>query len=513
MKKQSLIKGSLILGIAGILTRFLGIFFRWPLIMLIGDEGVGYYQMTYPLYMFFIAIASGIPVAMSKLISESNAIGDIKGSFLVVKESAVLTIFIGTGTSLILFLFSKQIINFLQWDDKSYYSLIGISFAPMIISIVTIFRGFFQGFQNMTPSAISQILEQVGRVLIGVGLAYVLLPKGIEFSAGAASLGATAGGILAAIFLYTKYKKVKKSYNIKRINYDTDILNKILKMAIPISLGSTVGTIMSLIDSVLVPQKLLDAGCSKIESTVLYAQLTGKASVIVNIPLTLSIALCTSLIPIIAECYILNKKREIENKIELAIKLSTVIAIPCMFGIFFMAAPIMKLIFPGRYEGIDILKYLSLSIPFIIITQTTTSILQGVGSYIIPVINLFFGCIVKVILTMILVPISYINIYGAVIASVCAYVVVSILNILIMRVKFGYKMKLYNNFIKPTYAATLMMIAVILCYTYLYKYTLSNSISCLISVAIGAIIYCIAILAFKVFTIKDVKSRIYRKKI
>lgn len=513
MKKQSLIKGSLILGIAGILTRFLGIFFRWPLIMLIGDEGVGYYQMTYPLYMFFIAIASGIPVAMSKLISESNAIGDIKGSFLVVKESAVLTIFIGTGTSLILFLFSKQIINFLQWDDKAYYSLIGISFAPMIISIVTIFRGFFQGFQNMTPSAISQILEQVGRVVIGVGLAYILLPKGIEFSAGAASLGATAGGILAAIFLYTKYKKVKKSYNINRINYNTDVLNKILKMAIPISLGSTVGTIMSLIDSVLVPQKLLDAGCSKIESTVLYAQLTGKASVIVNIPLTLSIALCTSLIPIIAECYILNKKREIENKIELAIKLSTVIAIPCMFGIFFMAAPIMKLIFPGRYEGIDILKYLSLSIPFIIITQTTTSILQGVGSYIIPVINLFFGCIVKVILTMILVPISYINIYGAVIASVCAYVVVSILNILIMRVKFGYKMKLYNNFIKPTYAATLMMIAVILCYTYLYKYTLSNSISCLISVAIGAIIYCIAILAFKVFTIKDVKSRIYRKKI
>ena len=114
MKKQSLIKGSLILGIAGMLTRFLGIFFRWPLFMLIGDEGVGYYQMVYPLYMFFIAMASGIPIAMSKMISESNAINDIKTSFQVVKESAILTIFIGTGTSLILFLFSKQIINFLD---------------------------------------------------------------------------------------------------------------------------------------------------------------------------------------------------------------------------------------------------------------------------------------------------------------------------------------------------------------------------------------------------------------
>ena len=171
MKKQSLIKGSLILGIAGILTRFLGIFFRWPLFMLIGDEGVGYYQMAYPLYMFFIAMASGIPIAMSKMISESNAINDIKTSFQVVKESAILTIFIGTGTSLILFLFSKQIINFLNWDYKAYYSLIGISFAPMVISFVTIFRGFFQGMQNMTHTGVSQILEQMGLKFLNVHMA------------------------------------------------------------------------------------------------------------------------------------------------------------------------------------------------------------------------------------------------------------------------------------------------------------------------------------------------------
>ena len=106
MKKQSLIKGSLILGMAGILARFLGLFFRWPLIMLIGDEGVGYYQMSYPLYMFFIAIASGLPVAMSKMISERNALNDIDGSFQVMKESSYLMITIGAGTTLALFFFS-----------------------------------------------------------------------------------------------------------------------------------------------------------------------------------------------------------------------------------------------------------------------------------------------------------------------------------------------------------------------------------------------------------------------
>ena len=512
MKKQSLIKGSLILGIAGMLTRFLGIFFRWPLFMLIGDEGVGYYQMVYPLYMFFIAMASGIPIAMSKMISESNAISDIKTSFQVVKESAILTIFIGTGTSLILFFFSKQIINFLNWDYKAYYSLIGISFAPMIISFVTVLRGFFQGFQNMTPSAISQILEQIGRVVFGVGLSYILLEKGIEFSAGAASFGATAGGILAGLFLYFQYRKTKKSFKIIKVKSNPDILTKILKISIPISLGATVGTIMSLIDSILVPQKLLQAGFNKTQSTILYAQLTGKASVIVNIPLTLSIALCTSLIPIIAESYVLKRREEIKSKVNLSIKMSAVIAVPCMFGLFFMAEPIMRFILPGRSEGGNILKYLSLSIPFIIITQTTTSILQSVGSYIIPIINLLIGCILKIILTIVLVPISYINIYGAVIASVSAYVIVAILNVIAMKKKLGLKLNPYDNFVKPSYASIFMIIGVLLSYSYLFKNTSSNGVSCLLSILLGVIIYIMGIIILKIFNIKNDKKIIKRAK-
>lgn len=437
MKKQSLIKGSLILGIAGILTRFLGLFFRWPLVMLIGDEGIGYYQLSYPLYMFFVAMASGVPIAMSKLISERNAVGDVKGGFEIVKESSMLMLILGTGTSCILFLFARPIMSILEWRPEAYYSLIGISFAPVIISIMTVFRGYFQGLQNMTPSAISQILEQIGRVVVGVGLAIVLRPRGIEYSAGGAAFGAAAGGLIGSVYLGFKYMRVKRSYGIKKIKSNPEVLNRILKMAIPISLGATVGSIMSLIDSILVPQRLNSAGFSGQQATILYGQLTGKASVIVNIPLTLSMALCTSLIPIIAECYFLRKQGEVRNKINLSLKLSSVIAVPCFFGFFFMAEPIMKFIFPGRFDGVDILKYLSISIPFIIVTQTTTSILQGVGSYILPVINLFIGCIVKVILTVVLVAIPELNIYGAVIASIGAYIVSTLLNLITMKVKLG----------------------------------------------------------------------------
>ncbi|WP_024614193.1 polysaccharide biosynthesis protein [Clostridium sp. Ade.TY] len=511
MKKQSLIKGSIILGTAGIFARFLGVFFRWPLIMLIGDEGMAFYQMSYPLYMFFVAIASGVPVAISKIVSENNAVGDIEGSFKVVKESTYMMLILGAGTSFFLFFFADFIIKFVEWDPKAYYSIIGISFAPFIISIMTIFRGFFQGLQNMTPSAVSQILEQVGRVIFGVGLAILFLPKGIEFAAGGAAFGAAAGGLFAGGYLYIKYKKVKKQCGIKKVKSDIDVMSKILKIAIPISLGATVGTIMSLIDSIFIPQKLLEAGIMRSEANILYAQLTGKASVIVNIPMTLSMALSISLIPIIAEEFILRRRKNVENKTNLAIKISTVIAIPCMFGMFFMAEPIMKLIFPGRHEGFEILKYLSITIPFIILTQTTTAILQGVGKYILPVINLFIGCLIKLILTIKLVPIPELNIYGAVIASIVAYVVTTALNIGLLKVTLKTRIDTLNNIIKPTIASLIMAIVVLISYKKIIIYTMSNGVSCLISVFLGIIIYMALIVVMKVFDVNEVKSRIYKK--
>ena len=471
MKKQSLIKGSLILGLAGMLAKVLGFFFRWPLIMLIGDEGIGYYQLSYPLYMFFVAMASGVPIAVSKMISEKNAIGDVKGSYEVVKESSFLMITLGLGTSLILFFFAKPIISFLKWDMKSYYSLIGISFAPMMVSFVTIFRGFFQGLQNMTPSGISQILEQIGRVVVGVGLAYFLFDKGIEYSAGGAAFGAAGGAFIAGIYLVLKYKRVKKEAGIKKVKTNTDLLNKILKIAIPISVGATVGTIMNLIDSILVPQKLLESGVEN--PTVLYGQLTGKAAVLVNIPLTLSMAICTSLIPIIAENYVL--------------------------------------IFFDKYEGIEILRYLSISIPFIIVTQTTTSVLQATNYYIRPVVNLIIGCILKIILTAILVPIPKINIFGAVISSVASYMLVTILNLISLKSKTKCNISVYDSFVKPGYASVIMSVVVLFVYEFMMKKIANNSISCLLSVFMGIIIYIISILLFKVFDVNDVKNRLVRK--
>lgn len=506
MKKQSLIKGSLILSIAGIFTRALGLFFRWPLIMLIGDEGIGYYQMSYPLYVFFIGIASGVPIAISKIISENNVLEDVNSNFIVIKEAFIAMMILSIGTSVSLFFGAKYIIKIFNWDFKAYYSLIGISIAPIVVSALTIFRGFFQGYQNMTPSAISQIIEQVGRVVFGVGLAIVFLPYGIEFSAGGASFGAVVGGIIAVVYLFIKYIRIKRENNIREIKTDAHILNKILNIAIPISLGTSVSTAMSLIDSFLVPQGLLKAGFTSKEATILYAQLTGKASVIVNIPLTISMAICISVIPIIAEVFLLKRYEELQRKVNFIIKLAMIIAIPCYLGLFFMAEPIMKTIFPGKYEGYLILKYLSISIPFIIITQITTSILQGIGRYIIPVINLLIGCMFKAILTIILVPNIKFNIYGAVASSIIAYIIVSVINIIIVRKVLNIRFE-FKKIFKILYCSIIMMIIVIKTYNFIITINYSNTLACLISIGIGAIIYFIGIMLLGILKIKEIRGK------
>lgn len=511
VKKQSLLKGTFILGVAGIFAKFLGFFFRWPLQILIGDEGIGYYQMSYPLYMFFVAVASGVPIAISKMVSEKSALGDKEGIILVIRKSLIFMITMGLGFSLLIIVFSKNIIAFLKWDDKAYYSLISIALAPFFISIMCAFRGFFQGLQNMNYTAISQIIEQLGRVIFGVGLAYLLLPKGIEYAAGGAAIGAAAGGVLGSIYMILKYLKIRKTINVGRVKNDLTVMSKLLYIAIPISLGAAAGTIMNLIDSILVPQKLLEAGYNYKQATIIYGQLTGKAAILINLPLTLSAALSVSLVPIIAEKFILNNRKELVSKVDLAIRACMVVAIPSMMGLFFMAYPILNLIFPGQVGGYKILKYLSISIPFIILAQASTAILQGLGRFIRPVINLVIGCGVKTICTYFLVSSKFINVYGAVIGTILGYIVTTILNMRLLKKTLNIKIEYYNVIIKPGYASAIMMLAVILIYTGIYNKTMSLNIACIVAIFAGIIIYSILLLLFGIFNYKYIKRNIYKK--
>jgi stage V sporulation protein B len=507
MRRQSLIKGTMILGAATIFARFLGLFFRIPLQGLIGDQGMGYYQMSYPLYMTFVALASGVPIAMSKLISEYNAKNDVHAVKQILKETLMIMIPIGIVASILMLLFSKQIVSILKWDDKSYYSFVIISCAPIFVCIMCTLRGFFQGLQNMTYTGVSQIVEQVGRVVCGVLFAYLLLPKGIEYAAGGAALGTVIGGIFGSIYLMINYFRANKQLPKALKKRKESMLPFIAQAALPISLGAAVGTVMSLIDSIVVPQRLLIAGYSVGDSAVLYGQLTGKAVTLQNIPLAISMALCAALVPIIAEAYSLYRTKELNRRVEMVFKLSFVIGIPCFLGLYFLARPIMSLVFMGDMAGYNILKYLSISIPFIIITQTTSSLLQSCGRYVKPVVYLGIGCFVKVIVSYNLVAQPTINVYGAVIGTILGYVTTALLNYLEVRKVLQIKLNSYEVLIKPLLASLIMIIAVVFSYNNVYNYTMSNGISCLISIIVGVMVFLVLVIILRIFSIEDIKGK------
>ena len=512
MKKHSLIKGTIILGVAGIFARFLGLFFRIPIQALIKDQGMGYYQMSYPLYMFFVAVASGVPIAMSKLIAEMNAKNDREGIGQVLRQTLYFMLILGSLVTMLMLVFAKPIISILKWDAKAYYAFSAIAIAPIFVSIMSTFRGFFQGLQNVRPTAISQIVEQVGRVVAGVLFAYLLFPKGIEYAAGGAALGTLVGAIMGSIYLILTFLKLKKELPVRKVSKHKHkhkhILADLGKAAFPISLGAAVGTIMALIDSILVPQQLLKAGFTHLQSAVMYGQLTGKVFTLMNVPLALSVALCASLVPIIAEAFYLGRRGELVKRVDMALKLSNVISLPSSLGMFFMAYPIMHLIFMKDAAGYEILKYISISIPFLILTQTSTAILQGIGNYMKPVYNLAIGCTVKVIITYILVSFSFVNIYGAAIGTILGYVVSCLLNMHDLKRTLNIKVNIVDTFIKPAIAAGIMIITVVFSYKTVYNYTMSNNLSCVISILIGIIVYLIFIFILRIFEYQEIKNKL-----
>lgn len=515
-RKQSFITGAIILGISGITARFLGLFFRWPVTMLIGDEGIGLYQLAYPVYMFIISIMSGFPIAISRMVSERVATGRRDDAFKVFKASLLVLAVVGITCSILLYISTPFLIKVLRWRADAYYSIIAVAFAPAFVSIMDAYRGYFQGLQMMSIPAASQIVEQFGRVIAGVGLTYMLMPYGVSLSAAGASFGACAGAVLGCILLICGYMKYKRCIILMRTEgigeKRSKIISELLSIAIPISFGMTVASIMSLIDSIVVPARLLTAGFGEKIATELYGQLTGKAHVLVNVPLAFSVALGTSLVPAMSEVKALRNVNKIKKRAENALRVSMLLGFPSAAGLFILADPALNLIFPGRSGGSDVLQILSISIVFIVMAQTLVSILQGVGDVMSPVKNLAAGSFVKFILAYILTGMPLLNVKGAAISSIAGYAIAAILN-LKDAIKCTYLIfDIDKMVLRPLLSTLIMGIAVYITYNKILNLSGTNGISTIFSVIVGIIVYIIMLLLTGSLSLGDTVKLLRQKK-
>lgn len=515
MAKKSFIQGAVILGIAGLIIKVMGAFFRIPLANFIGDEGMGYYQTAYPIYVLFLTLATaGIPIAISKLVSERVAVDNYYEAYRVFRVSFVLLFTIGICSAAILFFGSEYIVNAIG-NPGAQYAMMAIAPALLFVPIMAAYRGYFQGMQNMKPTATSQVVEQFFRVGTGLTLAYVLVSTGREYAAAGASFGATAGavaGLLAIIGIYL-YKRKSMQGDINRTyrpngEKGSKILAKIFIIAVPVTIGAAIMPIMNTIDVGIVMLRLQETGWTEEAANGLYGQLTGMAGPLINFPQVLTQAIAMSLVPAIAAAHKQKDIKFLNYNVRLGIRTAIIIGLPCALGLMTLAEPIMLLLYPlqkaSAVSAAPCLFIMAFGVIFLSTVQTLTGVLQGLGKPMIPVINLFIGAIVKIGLTYTLTGIDSINVKGAAIGTVAAYIVASTLNIMAVKKYTGVKFDVMLTFVKPIISVITMSIFVWVSYRILFG-VLGNGFSTVIAIIIGAAVYAVMLFITKAITNDELK--------
>lgn len=470
-KGQSFIKGALILTVAGLSVKFIGAGLRIFLAAIMGDEGIGLYQMAYPIYTTLLAISTaGIPIAVSKLVAENLAHNDYRGAYRVFRAAFIILMLLGAVFSLLLYFGADFFVRTIVKDPRAYYPLVSVSPAIFVVTIMSAFRGFFQGQQEMVPTAISQVLEQIGRVAAVIVLVYLLIPFGLEFAAAGAAFGAVVGSILSlAVLLFIFFRRRKsfsrlmKNQVILRDFSSLQVVYRIAALSIPITLGSLVIPLINLLDLSVVPLRLSEAGYSVMEATALYGQLTGMANSLVQFPIIMTMALAMSLVPAISEAKALNNHILIRNRTDLALRVTLFVSIPSSFGLLVLAKPITFVLFKN-VEAAYPLSILSFAVIFLSLYTVSSGILQGLGHTVEPVINMFLGAVLKFIVSWLLTARPELNIGGAAFSTVLGFMLASILNLRQVALLANWRIKIVELLLKPFAAAFFMSWSVYLVY-------------------------------------------------
>ena len=505
---STFIKGAAILAVAGVSVRFFGAAMRIILAAIIGDEGIGLYQMAYPIYSSLLAISTaGIPVAISKLVAENIAVQDYREAGRVFRISLLILALTGLFITMLLVFGADFFALSVVKEPRAVWPILAISPAIFFVTIMSALRGFFQGQQKMVPTALSQLLEQAGRVAISLILAVFLLPLGLEYAAAGAASGAVAGGVLGLgllLILYWKSRSAFQEFERKQSRHVPSpfgqIIRRILSLAIPITFGTLILPLISLIDLAVVPRQLQAAGLTAERATALYGQLTGMASSIIYFPNVITIALGMSLVPAISESFVLRNHKLIASRSTIAIKLTLLFCIPSALGLYLLAEPITVLLFNNAEAG-RALAYMSWSVIPLCIYVSTTGILQGLGRPIIPVLNMVFGGLVKTVMAWYLTPIQGLDIGGAALASLAGMGVAAVLNLYYVSRYTRWRFRPVELILLPGMAVVFMSATVHLVFRFIFYYTgfyfspgLTNAAATLTAILLGAAVYGIALL-------------------
>ena len=419
MAKNKLVKGALVLSLGGIITKVIGAVYRVPLTNILGAEGIGIYQMVFPLYAILLTFSStGVPSGISKLIADGE------NPQKVLKSSIVLFSGLGLILGLLMAVFSRKIAIF-QGDKNAYLAYLFISPAVVFVSLISCFRGYFQGIFNMSPTAVSQVIEQVTKLFFGLIICYFLRNDVIKASAGA-TLAVTLSEVVALFYLI---KKSKKDLSIARIFKQKIAFKPIVKNVLPIMATTLIMPIIKMVDSFLI---LNVVGSYLTNATAYYGLYSGAVESIVSLPVSVCYAIAVTSIPIVSKAKKENEdlKKHFKKSIYLTVFTAIILsAVTLLFSNFSINLLYKGLSESERLTAGNMLKLSSLTVIFLPIMQTSIALINAIGKY---KVSLFSGsvmAIVKIISSYLLLKNPSINVYGAILSDILSYFVACFINL------------------------------------------------------------------------------------
>lgn len=507
--KNKMLKSTIILTLSCIFAKLLGAIYRIPLSNILGTEGIGLYQMVFPLYsLCLVLLTGGISTYLSQKIAYYRARNDIKSAYAHFKSALLICLVYGIIGASLLSGLSFPIAS-VQGNQMATMGYMAIALSFVFSCLASAYRGYFQGYENMLPTSISQILEQVFKLLFGLLFSYLFLSNGLMWGVFGALLGVSISEIISFIYLGVCQKNHKnRPQYIKPSSQD---YHAVIKGFLPISMTSIMMPLMSAFDSFFVVKLMNISGLSVSASTSLFGIYSGMICPILNFPIMICSAVCVVLLPNLA--YQIQKKADIYKILKNAFLFVWVFSLPCAGGFIAIASLVLKIFYPvleASYIAVATLamQIASVNVVWLSFIAICSSVLQAYGKYNLPCFSLGISFIVKISLTFILSLNPNINIIGLAIINTLTYCIATIINLYFIKKHTNMCLSLIKCIV-PLFSAIIMTIILFVVKSLL---NINLFVELLIIVFVGVFIYMSFMIFFKIININEIKKCLEKNK-
>ena len=534
IKKQTFLQGTAVLAMATVLVKLMGFLFKVPLNNIIGEDGFGYFNTAYDVYNVLLMISTtGLPVAMSRMISQAQTLGNHAQIKRIYRTSLYVFLTIGMVGSLGMLFFCRQLSVMVTTNENSWAAIAALAPCVLLICLVSAYRGFFQGQSNMTPTSVSQIFEAVTRLVVGLGLAWlvmkltgeayvraqgIVLASGetaqdygdITLAAGGAILGVTLGSLISVVYLHHKFRQSNQILSLGggTAKSTRSTMKELLSIAVPITLGSAGLQIINLFDTMIYMRRLTGALQWTEKMADSAKGVYNFCQTVFALPCSFIPTITIAVIPAITASLTRKDLAEAKATSESSVRTMALIAMPCAAGLFVMAEPVIRLLCSTYTEdriqlAATMLAILGLTVIFNSLVLLLNAIMQAHGDVVTPVVNMLIGGIIKIIVNYILVGQPNLNIVGAPIGTFICYISITALDLIAMKRHISARPAIFKNIIRPGLASAIMGAATFMVYRVLSNAISSWKLACLLSLAFAVVLYAVLVVFLRCLTYED----------